>query len=73
MESNGPTRIDELLQAYDEKDDAKFKELIRTYLIHAVDNEVNLRDLWFRMTFAENHAFCACYIISGSENSAKDC
>lgn len=32
--------MDDLLQAYDEKDDAKFKELLKNYLNHAVDNEV---------------------------------
>ena len=36
--SNG--RIDELLTAYDEKEDAKFKELIKNYLSYAVDNEI---------------------------------
>jgi hypothetical protein len=33
-------RIEELLVAFDEKDDDKFKEIIRLYLSYAVDNEV---------------------------------
>jgi hypothetical protein len=36
--SNG--KIDDLLEAFDEKDDEKFKELIKNYLSYAVDNEV---------------------------------
>lgn len=40
MHSDGQNRMDVLLQAYDEKDDAKFKELIKTYVTHTVDNEV---------------------------------
>lgn len=32
--------MDELLEAYDEKDDAKFKDLTKGYLSHVVDNEV---------------------------------
>ena len=33
-------KIDDLLESYDEKDDDKFKELIKNYLSYAVDNEV---------------------------------
>ena len=33
-------RIEELLVAYDEKDDEKFKEILKNYLSYAVDNEV---------------------------------
>jgi hypothetical protein len=40
MQTDGPSRIDDLLQAYEEKDDAKFKELTKNFLSYAVDNEV---------------------------------
>lgn len=45
MRSDGPTRMDDLLQAYDEKDDPKFKELIKNYLSHAIDNEVDFEKI----------------------------
>jgi hypothetical protein len=40
-DGKGLSRADELLEAYDEKEDTKFKDIIRTYLSYAVDNEVN--------------------------------
>jgi hypothetical protein len=33
-------RIEDMLTAFDEKDDDKFKEIIKLYLTYAVDNEV---------------------------------
>ena len=36
----GFARVEDLIQAYDEKDDEKFKELIKNYLSYAIDNEV---------------------------------
>ena len=36
----GFSRIDDFLQAFDEKDDDKMKNIIKTYLVFAVDNEL---------------------------------
>lgn len=33
------TRVNELVECYDQKDDEKFKALIKNYLSYAVDNE----------------------------------
>lgn len=33
-------RLDDLVEAYDEKDDPKMKDLIKNFLPHSVDNEV---------------------------------
>lgn len=39
-DSRGFGRVDDLLKAYDEKEDQTFKDLIKNYLSYAVDNEV---------------------------------
>jgi hypothetical protein len=39
-DSRGFGRVDDLLKAYDEKEDETFKDLIKNYLSYAVDNEV---------------------------------
>lgn len=39
-DSRGFGRVDDLIKAYDEKDDEMFKTLIKNYLSYAVDNEV---------------------------------
>ena len=39
-DSRGFGRVDDLLDAYEQKDDDKFKDLIKNYLTYAVDNEV---------------------------------
>lgn len=55
----GFSRIDELLDAYDEKDDDKMKNIIKTYISYAVDNEllkmmntIIKSDNWIRETQA---------------------
>ena len=37
-DSRGFGRVDDLLDAYEQNDDAKFKDLIKNYLTFAVDN-----------------------------------
>ena len=44
-DSRGFGKVDDLLEAYDQKDDDKFKDIIKNYLSYAVDNEV--RTLYF--------------------------
>lgn len=39
-DSRGFGRVDDLINAYDQKDDDGFKTLIKNYLTYAVDNEV---------------------------------
>ena len=67
-DSRGFGRVDDLLEAYDQKDDDKFKDLIKKYLTYAVDNEV-FSSLWTtKLLLLFNHILIL-FTNKGIENS----